>query len=140
MFVAASDLSRGTVLRGEHLKKEVRRVNPLPLIRSTGKPLPVAESVIGRRLISDLAAGAVLNASHLEPAGSIRKGEQVALHVVSGSARIRLAATAENAGAMGDRIVLRIDGTSKRVAAEVTASGAARIELRTTAREGSEED
>jgi flagella basal body P-ring formation protein FlgA len=128
VLVAASQLTHGTVLAPEHLKKEFRRLMALTLVRSGAMPLKTIQDATGKSLISDLAPGAVLTTRHLEPAGQIRKGEQVTLQVVSGSARLRLKATAETPGVPGDQITLRIGKNPQRLVARIMGPGEAQIE------------
>ncbi|MBI1900470.1 MAG: flagellar basal body P-ring formation protein FlgA [Planctomycetia bacterium] len=126
--VAAEALSKGTILRAEHLE-----LQPAPVPKTTGtRPRPTGflvrlEDAVGRELLQTVAAGQSLDEKMLRRPILVTKGELVTVSVTCEGVRIRTAARAKEDGAQGD--VIQVESTLDRRTYQVRVSGLGTVEV-----------
>lgn len=83
--------------------------------------------VEGRRLRQAAPAGTVLRETMLLPREDVRLKEEIELTVVSGAARLKLRAVSESAAAVGQTISVSVDGSRRRLRAQLVEKGRAEL-------------
>jgi flagella basal body P-ring formation protein FlgA len=128
VVVASQALSKGTILRPEHL-----RLQPSPAPRTTGaRPRPTGwlvrlEDAVGRELLQTVTAGQPLDEKSLRRPIVVTKGQLVTVVVTCEGVRIRTAARAKEHGALGD--VIQVESTLDRKTYQVRVSGLGTVEV-----------
>ncbi len=116
--VAAEALRAGAVLDAAQLRVETRE----ELLSGAHFPATI-EAVAGQVARHAIAAGAALQQEWLEPSKAVLRGETVMVEVTSGGAHLKLEATAESSGAIGENITVVNPVSKRRFPARVEAKG-----------------
>ncbi len=86
-----------------------------------------AELPVGKRLSRAVAAGQLLQPSHLEQATEVTRGDMVEAHVRRGLVSVQTRGEALQDGRSGQRIQVRITGASGPVLAQVVGPGTVQV-------------
>jgi flagellar basal body P-ring formation protein FlgA len=86
-----------------------------------------AELPVGKRLSRAIAAGQVLQLTHLEQATEVTRGDMVEAHVRRGLVSVQTRGEALQDGRSGQRIQVRITGASGPVLAQVVGPGTVQV-------------
>jgi flagella basal body P-ring formation protein FlgA len=116
--VATEDLKTGVPLEAAQLRVETREEIFSPAVFPTS-----IEAVAGKLPRHAIAGGAALRADWLEPPKVVLRGETVLVEVTSGGAHLKLEATAESSGAIGETIAVLNPISKRRFQARVEAKG-----------------
>ena len=85
------------------------------------------DQVVGRVLRRSVTSGAPIYLQQLDEVKDIGKGDEVTIHVSSGSARMTFVGRAETAGRVGENISVRNVSSGRTFRARVEAKGAATV-------------
>ena len=119
-FVLRDSLSRGAIVTAEDLA-------PAPAGSATPGQVLEAETLIGRRLAVNLAAGRVILARHLEQRWLIEAGAPVVIASAQPGLSVSMAGEALDNGQRGDRIAVRNTRSGRVIEAEVTGPDSVRV-------------
>lgn len=122
VLVSTRNLARGTVLTESDLTLEERNLEEGP-----AGYLRDAAQALGKRTLRPLRLGAALSAGTLEDVQVIARGQRVWLLAQSRSLSVRMAGTALEAGAPGERIRVQNDASKKVVQGLVGEDGSIRV-------------
>lgn len=117
--VAARDLARGEVLTAEDIRH-------MPIAPGDSPRGDAPESLVGWRTRRVISEGEPLRKPAVSPPDLVRAGESVQAVYKGRSVVLRIAGTAAGSGAMGDRVLVRVD-TRRRL--EGVVIGPALVEL-----------
>lgn len=124
VIVAVESLAPGKPIAERSIRLEHYRGFPLP----AEFPAQIAD-VAGWAPRKTIAPGTRISRANLTAALVVEKGQTVDVDVVSGSARIKFAATAQTSARQGDRIILENPTTHRRFSAQLTGSKKAELTI-----------
>jgi flagella basal body P-ring formation protein FlgA len=119
-FVLRDSLSRGAIITAEDLA-------PAPAGSATPGQVLEADTLIGRRLAVNLAAGRVILARHLEQRWLIEAGAPVVIVSEQPGLSVSMAGEALDNGQQGDRIAVRNTRSGRVIEAEITGRDTVRV-------------
>jgi len=123
--VAAEPIPRGKPISASQIRVEPG--NGFPESRDTATSI---DQVAGRLALRPLAAGAEIHLGQLERPPDVKRGDAVAVEVLSGSARLAFTGTSESDGRTGDTITVLNPRSNRVFSARVEGKDRALVEIR----------
>jgi len=117
VLVSSSRIPRASSLTGENVKVEEREITGLP-----GKALTSLQQARGLETVRIISPGRIITSDMVAPPVVINRGDQVQVVAYTGSILIRLPATAEEPGRVGEFVTIRNSATGKKLQAKVVDS------------------
>jgi flagella basal body P-ring formation protein FlgA len=117
--VAKRTLARGIAIRPEDFSLEWREIRREPV-------LDLAD-VSGYRLKRRIRQGSLLLTRAIEPPRMVRRGDEVEVLMMSDGLQLRGRAKALRAGAMGERVPIRLLANRKRMTGKIISSGTVKV-------------
>jgi flagella basal body P-ring formation protein FlgA len=127
--VLVADVAAGTAISADML--ETRRLQVSAAALRPGARLLGQALLVGAVAARDLQAGRPLTDLDVQRPTLVNAGDTLFLEVVKGPINARIAAVAEQPGALGDRIEVTLPGSGRRMKATVVSRDAVRIDLST---------
>lgn len=123
--VAVEPIRAGEPIRAEQVRVEEYEGLPAAAVAND------LSTVVGNCSRRALAAGSAVLRANLEPPLDVKKGDAVAVEVVSGATRFRFEAKAEESGRRGATIRLRNQSSGKIFQAQIVERGKANLQVAT---------
>lgn len=121
--VAVRDLAHGRVLEPGDLSLRLVEVTDM---RDTD--LPGLDEALGQQLVRYLAAGRTVHGRMIRPLPDVRRGDALTVIVSSGGIRIEAPGRAMEEARKGERLLVRLDETGKRLRARLVSARRAMVE------------
>jgi flagella basal body P-ring formation protein FlgA len=115
------------ILRDEPLTEAAVRFERRDVTRRLGRYVGSAEQLDGMRARSRISAGRLLDPRLMEQTPAVERRDQVRIEAVVGGVRAVVLGTADEAGAVGDRITVQNLESRERLLAEIVAPGVVRV-------------
>ena len=127
MVAAVEEIPAGTAIRPDQIKSIVSP--QFPELESSSNPQLTTEKMVGMVARRRIAAGGTIEASALEYAKDISRGETVHVSVIDGGATISLDGVAEASGNKGQTIVVHNPSNGKNFRALIAGKGQVVVRL-----------
>ncbi len=124
VVVARRTLPRGSVLRPDDLKVELRDEKKVP-----DDALDEVESAIGQALVRSVGKGRPVTHALVQPPPVVKRGQQVRIELRHGRLRIESLGRAQEDGRAGDWIRVRTTSSKREVSGRVDANGVVHVAL-----------
>lgn len=112
------------VTAGQAITPEDVMLKTLPVQNFAGRQVFADPAqIIGANAVMSLSAGMIITQDSIQAPLLVKAGQMVTVHVFSGGVMLALDATADQAGRIGDTILLTNTSSGRRFSAEVTAQG-----------------
>lgn len=120
-------LEMGDELTAACLRTATVRGYPFASASATAGPAAGPAAFLGRTARRRLAAGTPVQEPLFHPRQDVKPRQEVSLLVRCGQAALRLKATSQSGGAVGETVTIRVEGSRHALRARVTAPGAVEL-------------
>ncbi|MBK7931855.1 MAG: flagella basal body P-ring formation protein FlgA [Bryobacterales bacterium] len=120
-------LEMGDELTAACLRTATVRGYPFVSASATAGPTAGPAAFLGRTARRRLAAGTPVQEPLFHPRQDVKPRQEVSLLVRCGQAALRLKATSQSGGAVGETVTIRVEGSRHALRARVTAPGAVEL-------------
>lgn len=120
-------LEPGDEVTAACLRTATVRGYPFASASAAAGPTPSPAAFLGRTARRRLAAGTPVQEPLFHPRQDVRPRQEVSLLVRCGQASLRLRATSQSGGAVGETVTIRVEGSRHALRARVTAPGAVEL-------------